>query len=210
MFTGIVQGKTQIQHIEEHPSSKTLQIVLPVLSQSPLQIGASVAINGVCLTVTSFEAEHDALLVSFDVIEQTLALTNLGLLSPASWVNFERSMRLSDEIGGHQVSGHVDTTVTLQSMKQSSDSCYMHFSFPENLAKYLFSQGFVALNGCSLTIAAIDYAKSELTIALIPETLESTIFGELQVGDKINLELERQTQAVVDTVERILQQRLPQ
>lgn len=208
MFTGIVQGKTQIQSIVEHPSSKTLQVVLPVLSQSALQIGASVAINGVCLTVTGFEAQHDGLLVSFDVIEQTLALTNLGLLQSGSWVNFERSMRLSDEIGGHQVSGHVDTTVTLTRIEKTQDSCYMHFNFPEHLAKYLFAQGFVALNGCSLTIAAINYDAHELTIALIPETLESTIFGQLQLGDKINLELERQTQAVVDTVERILAQRL--
>lgn len=208
MFTGIVQGKTQIQHIDEHPTSKTFQVALPVVSQQTLQIGASVAINGVCLTVTGFEAEHDQLVVSFDVIEQTLALTNLGLLKAGGWVNFERSMRLSDEIGGHQVSGHVDTTVALQRIEKTSDSCYMHFTFDARLAKYLFSQGFVALNGCSLTIAAIDYDSCELTIALIPETLESTTFGRLQVGDKVNLELERQTQAVVDTVERVLAQRL--
>lgn len=168
-------------------------------------IGASIAIDGVCLTVTSCDQATG--IVAFDIMQQTIDLTSLGLLQEGNWVNLERSARHNDEIGGHCVSGHVDNTAEVISLERSENNLRIHYRYPPGLDKYLFKKGFVALNGCSLTIADIDHQACTLVVSYIPETLRATTHGDKMPGDRINLEVDRQTQAIVDTVERVLAER---
>lgn len=166
-----------------------------------LQTGASIAINGTCLTVTGFEDNR----ISFDLIAATLATTNLGKLDIGDQVNFERAARVGDEIGGHTMSGHVMNTLEILSIERSDNNCVIWFERPAELAPYLLTKGFVGLNGCSLTIAAVE--ASRFCVYLIPETLQMTTFGTLAEGDRVNVEIDPQTQAIVDTVERYLNDR---
>ncbi len=200
MFTGIVQGIGIVTQIVARQNARSLIIQLPDHLCNNVAIGASVAINGTCLTVTQQQGHF----LHFDVIAQTLNLTNLGKLDKGSKVNVERSAKVGDEIGGHVVSGHVTNTVTLVEKITTADNTELWFETPKALQKYIFPQGFASLNGCSLTIAKVE--ASRFCVCLIPETLRTTVFGMLPVGDAINLEIDNQTQVIVTTVERILAQ----
>ena len=202
MFTGIVQAKVKVDAIERKPGLITLDITLPSAYADNIKLGASIAVDGVCLTVTYFDVKTGR--VSFDIMQQTLDLTALSGLNVGDWVNIERSAKLSDEVGGHNVSGHCDAVVTISSIETTENNQRISYHYPEHYNKYLFEKGFVALNGCSLTIASIDKAKHILSVAFIPETLKTTTHGLKQLGQSINLELDRQTQTIVDTVERVL------
>lgn len=205
MFTGIVQSKCQIQQVIKQPGLLTIAIVLPENLRHGVNLGASIAIDGVCLTVTSYNQNTG--LVTFDIMQQTLDLTSLHQLTESKWVNIERSAKMNDEIGGHCVSGHIDNTAEVVLLKESANNLNIYYRYPEHLDKYLFKKGFVALHGCSLTIADISHKSHELMVSYIPETLKVTTHGEKQKGDIVNLEVDRQTQAIVDTVERVLAQR---
>lgn len=200
MFTGIVQGKATIKSIEKHDQFMRLQLELPAERADNLQLGASIAVNGTCLTVTAFEGN----LVSFDLIMETLRVTNLGTLSVGDQVNFERAARFGDEIGGHLLSGHVHDQVTICQIEKPENNCILWFETNEEWMKYILPKGFVALNGCSLTIGEVE--NNRFNVYLIPETLGLTVFGNAEVGNKVNLEIDPQTQAVVDTVERYMRQ----
>ncbi len=200
MFTGIVQGKGQVQSIHEGHELRSLVIQLPDALAQAVTIGASVAVNGTCLTVT--EQQDDALY--FDVIGQTLALTNLGQLQIGDKVNIERSLKMGDELGGHIISGHVTTRITVTEVEQEQDNTSIWFTLPEAHRKHVLPQGFIGLNGCSLTVAKVEYDK--FCVCLIPETLRMTTFGQTQTGDLVNMEIDHQTQTIVATVERILAQ----
>lgn len=163
-----------------------------------LQIGASVAINGTCLTVRTIHAAE----VSFDAIAQTLKVTNLGNLQAGTVVNIERAARFGDEIGGHVLSGHIMDQVTVLDVQDSAHNRVVWMQRPAHLAAFLLDKGYVALNGCSLTIAEVQ--DDRFAVYLIPETRDVTTFGEVQPGDRINLEVDAQTQAVVETVRRLL------
>jgi riboflavin synthase len=204
MFTGIVQGVAEVISLQKKNGLLSFSVMLPAAFAANISLGASIAINGVCLTVTTVESDGHGAEVFFDVIQQSLELTNLSSLTVGASVNFERSATLGTEIGGHVVSGHIDTTAKIVAIASLENNQNLRFSFPPRLNKYLFDKGFVCLNGCSLTIAAIDHMLSELTVSFIPETLRATTFSQLSVGDSVNLEIERHTQAVVDTVERVL------
>jgi riboflavin synthase len=205
MFTGIVQGKATVQAASQVGRNKRLEIVFPAGVMLSQQLGASVAINGVCLTVA--EIGHDVLV--FDVIDTTLALTNIGLLQTGDVVNFERAAKMGDEIGGHVMSGHIMTSVTVSRIEKIEESVHIRFTTDRqkevDARRYLFNKGYVGLNGASLTIS--DIGNDWLEVSLIPETLRLTTFGSLSVGDKVNLEIDAHTQATVDTVERILKER---
>ncbi len=203
MFTGIVQSKCQIQGLIKKQGLLTISIILPEQLRADVNLGASIAIDGVCLTVTSYDQTIG--LVSFDIMQQTLDLTSLHQLAENVWVNVERSAKVNDEVGGHCVSGHIDNTAEVVLLEPSENNLKITYKYPDHLDKYLFKKGFVALHGCSLTIADIDHDKHELMVSYIPETLKVTTHGEKKIGDLINLEVERQTQAIVDTVERVLQ-----
>ncbi len=200
MFTGIVQGKAEIRKISGSDQHKSLVIAFPPGSLEGLSQGASIAINGTCLTVTDFNLETSQ--ANFDVIKETLEKTNLGDQSQGSQVNFERAARIGDEIGGHLMSGHVHTTVRLQNKIISKENCTLVFETPTMLKRYLLEKGFVGLNGCSLTLGKVNDESFE--VHLIPETLSVTTFGDITEGSRVNLEIDPSTQAIVDTVERVL------
>lgn len=203
MFTGIVQAACPVQALEDLPGLRRLTLTMPQLLLQDLQIGASVSVDGVCLTVTALHPDA----ASFDVIQQTLDVTTLAQLQLHSRVNVERSMRQGDEIGGHILSGHIDTTVTIVAIDERENNRYVQYQVPAEKMRYLFDKGFVALNGCSLTIADLDRQQQRITVCFIPETLRVTTHAEKQCGDQINLEIDRQVQVIVDTVEDYLSRR---
>lgn len=202
MFTGIVQGMGRIVTVRE-PSAdfRTHTVELPEEMAHNLQIGASVANNGCCLTITKINGRE----VDFDLMAETLAKTNLGSLEAGSLVNLERAARFGDEIGGHLMSGHIIATTTITRIEQNEHNRTVWFALPAALKPYILTKGFVGLDGCSLTIGEV--GDTEFNVHLIPETLERTLFGGRKVGDVINIEVDPQTQAVVDTVARVLAER---
>lgn len=201
MFTGIVQGMAPIVALEQLPGLSRITVELPEGVDQGLAIGASIALNGVCMTVTAFEGRK----VSFDAMDITLQLTSLGGLAPGDRVNVERSAKQGDEVGGHIVSGHVDGMAEIVAVEPSENNQRVTYQLPESAMIYLFNKGFISLDGCSLTIAAIDKGKAQISVSYIPETLRVTSHGIKQVGDKVNFEIDRQTQAIVDTVKSLLQ-----
>ena len=203
MFTGIVQGLGEVTQIQDRGGIRRLQVRLPTGRDQGLETGASVAINGVCLTVVGWD-QHG---VEFDVIDETLRLTNLGDLKVGHVVNVERAACFGDEIGGHVLSGHIHGRAQVTEVVETDANLAVWWAVPEALKKYLLPKGYVSLNGCSLTVGDIE-RDGQLSIHLIPETRELTTFGRVTVGDSLNLEIDSQTQAIVDTVERVLEQRL--
>lgn len=202
MFTGIVQGLGKLTAIHR-PSEvfHTYVVELPQEAADNLQRGASVANNGCCLTITEIEGNR----VSFDLMAETLAKTNLGLLKEGDCVNIERAARFGDEIGGHVMSGHIMATVPIVEIERDGFNRTVWFSLPHELKPYILTKGFVGLDGCSLTIGKVEDGR--FNVHLIPETLERTLFGSRKVGDRINIEIDPNTQAIVDTVERLMAQR---
>lgn len=201
MFTGIVQGTALITALARKIDFMQLEVELPANCSDRLEQGASIAINGTCLTITDFTGTN----VRFDVIDTTLALTNLSELATGQKVNFERAARIGDEIGGHLMSGHILCCAEVVSVEHSDNNCHIRFSTPETAAPYLLPKGFVGLNGCSLTL--VDADADSFSVALIPETLERTTFADIRPGMRVNLEVDPQTQAVVATVQRYLDSR---
>ena len=199
MFTGIVQGMAQLVALEQ-PSTdfRRHTIELPENMAQSLQIGASVAHNGCCLTITEFDGQR----VSFDLMAETLAKTNLGSLKIGDWVNVERAARFGDEIGGHLMSGHIIATTEITRIERSDLNQTVWFRLPENIQLFVLEKGFIGLDGCSLTIGTV--RADEFCVHLIPETLRQTLFGRRQVGNVINIEIDAHTQAVVETVQRVL------
>lgn len=199
MFTGIVQGTAQIVAITESEHFRTQIVKMPIEMRQGLEIGASVANNGVCLTVTKIEQD----LVSFDLMAETLRLTNLGELKIGDWVNIERAMQMGSEIGGHILSGHVYCMAEIVNIIRTENNCQIWFALPQpELMKYVLTKGFIAIDGISLTIGEV--RENQFCVNLIPETLHRTLMGERKMGDKVNIEFDPQTQAIVDTVERYL------
>lgn len=201
MFTGIVQTAVQIDRIQKQTGLWTLTLSLPDNLIPGLTLGASVALNGTCLTVTSISGNQ----VTFDVMMASLKLTNLQSLSEGSYVNVERAAKFGDDIGGHQLSGHVHSVVRVVDIERPENNCIVWFELTDAIKPYVFDKGYIGLNGCSLTIAEV--RQDRFCVYLIPETLNITTYKNVQVGDGINLEIDSHTQAVVDTVERLLKQK---
>ena len=202
MFTGIVQGTAEVVAIEEKTDFRTHTIRLPLAYCNDLQTGASVAHNGCCLTVTRIEGD----LVWFDLMRETLRVTNLGELRPGDRINFERAARFGDEIGGHQMSGHILCTGQVADLEISENNRRVRIHLPDEFAKYLFTKGYIGIDGISLTIGEV--AGAAFDVNLIPETLLRTNLGTRQLGDRVNIEIDPQTQAIVETVERVLAARV--
>jgi len=199
MFTGIVQGRGEVVALS---GDELVRLVVRVPSVEGLTRGASIAINGVCLTAVEWQ-DHD---VSFDVIGETLRVTNLGALKPGDAVNVERAARYGDEIGGHLLSGHVHTMARVVRLEEQGENLAVTLQVDPELGRYLMPKGYVALDGCSLTLGPqID--NGQFQVFLIPETREVTVIESRAIGDTINLEIDTQTQAIVDTVERVLASR---
>lgn len=203
MFTGIVQGKAKVIHIKGNNELSSFTFKFPAGTLDDIKEGASIAINGTCLTVTEFDLDQNT--SAFDAIEQTIRLTNLGSLKIDDCVNFERAAKIGDEIGGHLMSGHIHSVVEIIDIKKTKLNCLLYFKNHSVIAPYLLDKGFVGLNGCSLTLAEVtdDY----FCVHLIPETLKITTFGQLEIGSNVNLEIDPQTQSIVDTVNKVLKNR---
>lgn len=200
MYTGIVQGAFEIAELQKKEGLHTLSLRLPGDLLADLTLGASIALDGVCLTVVAIETD----LVFFDVMQETLNLTTLGELDKGAKVNIERSAKQGAEIGGHVISGHVDGTVKVVAIERPPNNYFVRYEIPKSFLKYFFRKGFIALNGCSLTIADVDKTTATFQVCYIPETLRNTTHGMKNIGDRINFEIDRQTQVIVDTVESIL------
>ncbi|WP_107885832.1 riboflavin synthase subunit alpha [Neisseria elongata] len=199
MFTGIVQGMGHVVSVEQPAADfRTHTVELPEDMAGGLQTGASVAHNGCCLTVT----ETDGRTARFDLMAETLDKTNLGRLKAGDLINLERAARFGDEIGGHLMSGHITATTEILRIERTEHNTTMHFALPAALKPYILPKGFVGLDGCSLTIGSV--GEDSFCVHLIPETLRRTLFSTRQAGDTVNLEIDPQTQAIVDTVDRIL------
>ncbi|AJQ99487.1 MULTISPECIES: riboflavin synthase [Hafnia] len=202
MFTGIVQGTAPVVSIDEKSNFRTHVVKFPQELLPDLELGASVAHNGCCLTVTKVEGD----LVSFDLMKETLRITNLGDVTIGSVVNLERAAKFNDEIGGHLMSGHIICTAEIVKILTSENNRQIWFKMPSpDLMKYVLHKGFIGIDGISLTIGEV--TKSRFCVHLIPETLQRTTLGVKRLGDKVNIEIDPQTQAVVDTVERVLASR---
>lgn len=197
MFTGIVQGTAVVKAVERLAALHQLQIDLPASHRHHIQTGASIAINGTCLTVTRQQQSS----VFFDVMQETLRCTNLDELKAGDIVNFERAARIGDEIGGHLMSGHVHTVAQVCAVIPTENNREIRFSLPANWMRYLFDKGFIGINGCSLTVGNVGDAS--FSVYLIPETLRATTFATLKAGDRVNIEIDSQTQTIVDTLARL-------
>ncbi len=202
MFTGIVQGTAQIQSIVEKANFRTHTVKMPQELLADLEIGASVAHNGVCLTVTKIDGDS----VSFDLMTETLRITNLGGLKTGDWVNIERAMKFGAEVGGHILSGHVYCTAKVVQRIPSENNLQIWFELPTpEVMKYILTKGFIAVDGISLTVSEVK--ENRFSVNLIPETIHRTLIAKREVGDWVNIEIDPQTQAIVDTVERYLTNR---
>ncbi len=198
MYMGLVQGVATIERAERLPGRTALTLRLADELLTDLYIGASVAVEGVCLSVTAMDGN----LIGFDVTKGTLDTTNLGTLA-RDRVNVERSAKLGDEIGGHLMAGHVSGVARIVDMDIRSDHMWIKLRVPMPWAKYIFTHGFLAVNGASLTVAKAE--GDVFTINLIPETIRQTTFGLYEVGDEVNFEVEQQTVVLVETIERTIE-----
>lgn len=200
MFTGIVQAYREVVGLVEETDLHRLQIDMAELT-TDLELGASVAINGTCLTVTRIDADT----VWFDVIRETLDTTNIGSLKTGDFVNLERSFRVGDEVGGHIVSGHIAANIPVVAIDQSDNLRKLWFGVEAEWLRYVMHKGYVSIDGASLTVSDLDLDKGKFAVSLIPETIDRTTLGRVGVGDRVNLEVDSQTQSVIATVERLFQ-----
>ena len=181
MFTGLVETKGKIVEVLSEPPGARL-IVESELIASDVEMGASVSINGCCLTVVKIAANQ----LEFQAGEETLSRTNLGELRAGDPVNLERSLLPTSRIGGHYVTGHVDALGQVVERNESGDWCEMWFSAPKPLMPQMASKGSITVDGVSLTL--VDVEDARFSVALIPHTLDETTLGVRQVGDRVNLE----------------------
>jgi len=205
MFTGIVQAVARVHALVDRTGLRSLVLAFPPGFCAGLVVGASVAVDGVCLTVTDRPGDDRA---AFDVMQQTLALTTLGALATGSEVNVERAARDGAEIGGHPLSGHVDFQARLLGVRRPENNHVLRIGVPPQWLGYVFAKGYIAIDGASLTVAEANRAEGWFEVWLIPETLRMTTFAAKQPGDALNIEIERSTQVIVDTVRAAVQERL--
>jgi len=208
MFTGIVQSIGTVLSINTNNNLSRIVIQIESEFAQNIALGASIAINGACLTVVNdFKASNQYSEIHFDVIDETLKVTNLSALIVGSKVNVERSLKVGDEIGGHQVSGHIHQQAFLTDIKQTPENTCLTFKLSHdevnNWQRFMFDKGFICINGTSLTLGKVD--KSQFNVHLIPETLQRTNLSMLNINDLVNIEFDQQTITIVQTIERMKQ-----
>ena len=205
MFTGIVQSIAKIADVTDKNGIRTFIIDFNEGFCTDLEVGASVAVDGVCLTVTELVSD---IRVKFDVMLQSLLITTLSEYEKDTSVNVERAARDGAEIGGHPLSGHVDFKVSIININQIEDHYCIRLGLSNEWKRYVFPKGYIALNGASLTISQVNKQDEWFEVWLIPETRRMTVFEAKKEGDHINVEIERGTQVIVDTVRDTLQETL--
>lgn len=181
MFTGIVECTGVLRRIQESPGLKRFVIHAPGIARG-LTVGASLSVDGCCLTVTGAD-EQD---LSFDLMLITLERTRLGSIGEGEKVNLERAMRVGDEIGGHFVQGHVDGVGEVTRLTQEGETRRVEFCLPRHLMKYIARTGSVSINGVSLTVA--DFHEDEIVVGIIPHTWAVTNFSNFKPGTRVNIE----------------------
>jgi len=205
MYTGITRGTFPITAVERKPGLLTYEVELDATLTAGLERGASVSIDGVCQTVAGISGNR----VSFDAIQETLDLTTLDSLEVGRKVAVERSVRVGDEIGGHDVAGHVSGTGVITEVRHEGDVFDLRIAVPLDWMGAILEKGFIAVDGSSLTVGRVGKENGQGTfmLHLIPETLRLTNLGDKRPGDRVNIELDARTVAIVRTVERILEAR---
>jgi|TARA_Y100000287_G_C14198577_1_gene344086 riboflavin synthase len=198
MFTGIVAGTSPIINIEQKDIVRSLTLNLEGFVMG-LEIGASVSLDGVCMTVVSIDGN----LVTFDAIEETLNRTTLGKLDVGSLVNIERSLKMGDELGGHIISGHVLTTAKILQIVNKGEGIDMMIENPPEVNQYILEKGYISIDGMSLTIGKV--SEDNFSLHIIPETLRITTIGHKNIGDYVNIEIDSRTQAIVDTIRKSME-----
>ena len=198
MFSGIVEAKGKISLIKEFDDYLSIEISAPNGFNKNLKKGASVSVNGVCLT----SKNNGSKVLKFDVIEETINRTNLKQILKGDVVNLERSIKASSEIGGHLMSGHIHYTAKVSQIINKNNTKDMKISLPKKYLDYVMEKGYIGINGCSLTVGKVH--KNSFSIHLIPETLKITNLDELSKNDLVNIEIDQSTIAIVDTVKKTL------
>ena len=198
MFTGLIAGVGTLTAREERGGDARLRIDVGNLPFSEVQLGESIAVNGVCLTVVAFDASGS---FEADASNETLALTTLGELAVGRALNLERAMRANDRLGGHLVSGHVDGVGRVLHVWDDARAQRWMFEAPARLRRYVATKGSICVDGVSLTVNAVDDTGFE--VALVPHTIAHTAFARTAIGDAVNLEVD----LVARYVERLLQAR---
>ena len=198
MFTGIVEAKGLISKKIPSAEGERLQIEVPNGFNKDLKEGASVAVNGVCLTVTEYSNDQ----ISFDVIKETLRVTNLGDLNKNSEVNMERSLKFGDEVGGHLLSGHISCACKAN-LTNIEGEVEILVDKPENWGQYIHPKGYIALNGVSLTVGKV--SDESFSVYLIPETIKSTNLLTVEDGARLNLEIDQGIMASYENEKKILE-----
>jgi riboflavin synthase len=200
MFSGIVQGTAEITSTTQRDDVLTIEVEMGQNLIEGLEIGASVAVDGVCLTAVEITESK----AKFDIIEETIRCTTLDMARKNTRANIERSLKFGDEIGGHNVSGHVSSVATISAVKQGVNGRTLQLTSEEKEISYLMPKGFVAIDGISLTVGEVNRPTATFDVHLIPETIAVTTIGEKQVGDKVNLELDSATVAAVEAAKQML------
>ena len=196
MFTGIVSGVASIKSVKDKGSFWAISVDLGEFKEG-LEIGASVSLDGVCLTVVSIDEN----IVHFDIIEETLNRTTLGGIKTGDNVNVERSLKVGDELGGHILSGHILTTAKIMEKVENEGSVNLLIENREEFSDYILQKGYVAIDGMSLTIGRV--TEDYFSLHIIPETLRVTTIKSKSEGDRVNIEIDSRTQAIVDTIKNM-------
>ena len=196
MFTGIVESVGTVTAVADHGAQSQIAIQSPGYGDD-FDYGESIAVNGVCLTV----AKHSGDTWIADVMKVTRETSTLGAVTPGTRVNLERALRADARLGGHIMQGHVDGVARLVSRDSQPDWDDLTFELPQHLLKYVVLKGSIALNGVSLTVAALD--GDQATVSLIPTTLAETTFGAMEVGEHVNVEVD----VIAKYVERMVEGR---
>ena len=198
MFTGLISDVGVV--LESTPLGEKRRLVVAChYDAATIPLGASIAVNGVCLTVVDAATREDGARVAFDVGAETLAVTTSGALTASDRVNLERALKVGDELGGHMVSGHVDGVAELVSRRDFDGMAHLRLRPPRELARFIAVKGSVALEGTSLTVNAVD--GDEFEVLLIPHTLAVTTWGGRRAGDKINIEVDQMARYAARLIE---------
>lgn len=198
MFSGIVKGTGKVSKVTSKKDCVSIEIIPPNNFSTRLKKGASVSVNGVCLT----SVDTGKTKLKFDVIDETLERTNLKLVKKNSLVNLERSITASTEIGGHLMSGHIHFTGKVNEIISKENTKDFIIGFPKKFKQYILEKGYIGVNGCSLTIGKVK--NNSFNLHLIPETLSITNLKDLVKGDLVNIEIDQNTIAIVETVKNYL------
>lgn len=196
MYSGIIKHIGEIENLDRQKGLTSFSIKTPIGFLEDVTIGASISVDGVCLTVTEF----DKGVFKADAMEETLRISNLAALQLGEKVHLERSLKANAEIGGHLLSGHIDGTASVTNIYKTENNYVISFSLLKDLKRYVFNKGYIGINGCSLTVSNYDRDNGTFQVWLIPETLRQTTFSKLQAGMVANIEIERSTQVIVDTI----------